>query len=626
MPRRFSTAIALWLLVPAAAGAQNSRLWGANGELWSPTSRLPDFSHAGYRDGESLPLSPTATVNVRDHGATGDGSTDDTAAFQAAIDASVGTVLVPKGRYRIHDILTINRSGVVLRGEGPDASGSVLLIDRSLADVLGPNEAWSYSGGFLRIEGGGAGATLAQIAEPALRGDGELRVSSGSGLTTGQLVELVLTDDDSRSLGWHLHAERVGPGDCSYQMPLRMEWPVQVAGVTADTVELRQPLRTDLRMSWTPTLVALDPIQEVGIEQLRIEFPDVPYAGHLKEPGYNAIFITNGVANAWVRHVTVVNADSAFLLERHVKNVSFEHVQLEGREGHHGFNLNQVADVLIRDFRVRNEWRHTITVDHRTNGSVVSRGSSDVPMSLDHHRDSPFENLFTELTASNYFSGGSACAGPNAGARNTYWGLAAPMQPPPLWSRTQSNVIGQLAVPDSLTEEREWVENLAPVEPPNLHEAQLAARMCGAPENACIRYQWAAESGACREEARANGSECPGGSCKGGSCVEPTTSSAPDDSGPGCGCRVQRQRGSDGALGWSLLMGLLIRRRRTRTTAQEKRAAFQFRAARCAPRCRACCCRLRAARRRTALRHPCRPTDRETRERSPTEERGARTP
>lgn len=58
--------------------------------------------------------------NVRQHGATGDGSTDDTTALQAAIDAAEaaggGTVYVPTGTYRTSG-LTIG-DGVTLCGEG----------------------------------------------------------------------------------------------------------------------------------------------------------------------------------------------------------------------------------------------------------------------------------------------------------------------------------------------------------------------------------------------------------------------------------------------------------------------------------------------------------------------------
>ncbi len=541
MARQPVLVLAAVLALSGAAEAQTSRLWGAHGELWSPASRLPDFSHAGYHGGETLPPSPAVVADVRDFGAVGDGQTDDTAAFQAAIDAAQdGAVWVPAGRYRISNVLTVSKSHVVLRGAGPDNGGSVLSIDKSLTDVLGPDEAWSYSGGFLRIEGPGPGGTLAHVTQPELRGSKSLTVDTTQGLAPGQLVELVLTDDQERSLGWHLHAGLLGPGDCSYQVPLLFEWPVRVATLVNGTLTLAQPLRTDVRPSWSPVVRGLSAIEEVGIEDLRIEFPDVPYAGHLKEPGYNAIFMTNGVANAWVRNVTVVNADSAFLTEQHVKNVSFDGLRLEGRDGHHGFNFNQSSDVLVRDVFIANSFRHSITVDHRSNGVVVSRAGGNLPLSLDHHRDSPFENLFTEVSDYDFLSGGSACAGPNAGARNTYWNLAAPMQPPLYWAvGIQSNVVGDLAVPEKLTPDREWLEQLAAVNPPNLHEAQLAARLCDAPSNPCSRSHYDVATAACGEEPRPDGATCNGaGVCSQGACLDATLADAGEESTSSCGCRT----------------------------------------------------------------------------------------
>ena len=57
-----------------------------------------------------------AVVNVKDFGATGDGTTNDTVAIQAAIDslaATGGTVFFPTGTYRIaRNIGTNDRWGV----------------------------------------------------------------------------------------------------------------------------------------------------------------------------------------------------------------------------------------------------------------------------------------------------------------------------------------------------------------------------------------------------------------------------------------------------------------------------------------------------------------------------------
>lgn len=63
-------------------------------------------------------------LSVKDFGATGDGSTDDSAAIQAAIDAlstAGGRVFFPSGTYKLGTVLTIS-SPICLFGEGPDST------------------------------------------------------------------------------------------------------------------------------------------------------------------------------------------------------------------------------------------------------------------------------------------------------------------------------------------------------------------------------------------------------------------------------------------------------------------------------------------------------------------------
>ena len=69
------------------SGHQCSELWGENGELWTPHSRLPDFSHAGYHEGDDPLPQPAVVCSVRDFGAVGDGAHDDTEALRDAIAA-----------------------------------------------------------------------------------------------------------------------------------------------------------------------------------------------------------------------------------------------------------------------------------------------------------------------------------------------------------------------------------------------------------------------------------------------------------------------------------------------------------------------------------------------------------
>jgi hypothetical protein len=121
------------------AQAETSKLWGKAGELWTPQSRLPDFSFAGYHCGE-VPLPDVPVVNsVARFGAKGDGITDDTAAFLKAIEeTSNGALFIPEGRYVLTGVLTINKSNLVLRGAGPEKT--VFVIPKSLTQVSEPTK------------------------------------------------------------------------------------------------------------------------------------------------------------------------------------------------------------------------------------------------------------------------------------------------------------------------------------------------------------------------------------------------------------------------------------------------------------------------------------------------------
>ncbi len=109
-----------------------SKLWGIQGELWRPDSRLPFVALAGYDEGATIPNHTRIVANVlTDFGASSkEGSANDTLAFQKALAyASTqvsadnpGVVYIPEGVYDLDEQLHINVSGLVLRGAGRDKS------------------------------------------------------------------------------------------------------------------------------------------------------------------------------------------------------------------------------------------------------------------------------------------------------------------------------------------------------------------------------------------------------------------------------------------------------------------------------------------------------------------------
>lgn len=96
-----------------------------------PTSEA-DVSVQQKLDDHTSQLAAITTLSVKNYGATGDGTTDDTAAIQAAIDSMTGggVVFMPPGVYKVSDRIHM-REGVRLIGAG----SALTKIDRPHTDA-----------------------------------------------------------------------------------------------------------------------------------------------------------------------------------------------------------------------------------------------------------------------------------------------------------------------------------------------------------------------------------------------------------------------------------------------------------------------------------------------------------
>ncbi len=509
LPRGALGVLALVLVVVSSvsvpAAADESALWGRAGERWDPRGRLPDFSYAGYHAGR-LPIPEVpVVVDVRTYGARGDGSHDDTGAIQRAMRAAGemggGAVLLPAGTYRVRDVLRFSHDGVVLRGEGPRET--ILAIDTNLRNVRGAEYSdsgtlkWSYKGGFIAAE------TRMQmgripVTSGAARGDRVLSLETTEGLAPGDFVVLKLSDDGAHSLASTLYAEQASASRCEGSL----WWPVRIAAVEERRIVLDQPLRLDVRRAWSPLVLRMVPIREIGVEHLAIEFESGPYGGHHHELGYNAIDFGEEplVVDAWIRDVRIENADSGIFLNKS-KNVTVEGVRIHGdrlgpseviwtdppfgyvpadrHSGHHGITAG--VDSLIQNVDIDADFIHELTATDETVGSVFANVRSADPdgLSLDHHgHAAPLENLFTDIPGTyDYLSGGLAC-GVQSGARGTFWGFGHALHSPP-WDEVQTNVVGRLAhgVEERDSPVRRWIESVDPLTPSNLYRAQLHRRL-----------------------------------------------------------------------------------------------------------------------------------------------------
>jgi hypothetical protein len=126
------------------------------------------------------------SVSVKDFGAVGDGTTDDTAAIQAAIDASAN-VYIPAGTYKITSALVVNRLG------GSSIMGAGIGI--TTIDNAGTGN------GIECKSAGGVDSTKLNIVVSDLSIDGN--VSSLSGLYAYDVAQCIFERIESKNNGSH---------------------------------------------------------------------------------------------------------------------------------------------------------------------------------------------------------------------------------------------------------------------------------------------------------------------------------------------------------------------------------------------------------------------------------------
>ncbi len=485
-------------LALSADDRQHSALWGRNGEAWDPAGRLPDVSFAGYACGERPIPNVAVAANVRDFGAQGDGSTDDSDAFLAAISkVKQGAVFIPAGRYRITKILEISKPGLVLRGEGPERS--ILVCPVPLNDIkpdwgattTGERTSnYSWSGGIVAIKGGNAGKRIGACTTAAKRGDHELKIEGDSpSLSPGAWIEIKIRDDAQRSLLTYLYSG--DPGGLSKISPSKhvTSFVTRVTKINGPVLTLERPLRTDLRPEWKPEIFTwLPTVTNSGVEQLGFEFPVRKYEGHFSELGFNAVAFSN-VADCWARDLIITNADSGvftggrFCTVENVRCQMVNVVENGGVFGHHGIDLSG-NDNLLTGFDIRQRFIHDITVE-RGAGNVASSGSG-TDLSLDHHKRAPYDNVFTNIDLGAgtrmWKCGGGKDLGRHCAAHGTFWNIRAAkgQKYPEDFGPASMNLVAlETQQPSVMEPNGRWFEAIPParIEPANLHQAQLKRRL-----------------------------------------------------------------------------------------------------------------------------------------------------
>ena len=445
---------------------------------------LPDFSYAGYGNGVAdIPTATGRVVSVDDFGAVADDGKDDSKAVQAAIAHAhevAGPVVVRfgPGRYRISAVLKIERSDFVLQGSGSGAGGTTLYFPRPLNQVDNSSSLdelreyivqldkrqrdpelnldeyfseYSWSGGFIWIQKQGTRAApyleeydpviekLANVVSGS-RGSPGIVVTDAANLREGDIIQVQWINrsgPEAPIIKSLYGSEYKSAGSHHWSFPKRplVRQISRIRSIENNVIMLSDPLLHDANESIPAQVASWDGLQQVGVEELHLEFPLSPWFGHHMEPGYNGIYFTSAF-DSWARNIRTTNADSG-ILTYNSANLTYRNIVTDGeRKAHYGIHMGNVHNVLAENVTVLNPVLHSLTFNTQSTKCVYKTAEVFVTPTLDQHAGANHQNLFDDVTlhlpaqaskngpvAVAFDGSGAGYWQPGHGGFNTTWNL-----------------------------------------------------------------------------------------------------------------------------------------------------------------------------------------------------------
>lgn len=366
------------------------------------------------------------TVNVKDHGALGNGTTNDKPAIQAALDnaLTVGAriVVIPAGDYLISSGTLNVPEGVSLVGEGMGVSR--LIRGGSVATIVDLN-------------GGSIGSTLTTLTANAAVGAATLTVTSTTGIAVGDWV-LLLDDrapDPDKPTRPNGELVRIASVNSSTSLTLVTTSPTATQssyrGVSGTFDDAALEGIGSYLTSSNARLVAVTLAEGSSVRSLSIVNPT---------PGSvsSGVGISAGATwNAVISDVEISGIDGAGINLGHAvgAKVTGCHIHdlvddtVNDRYGY-GINITGAASDIIISNCTFARMRHAFTTDGHTNGGIPRRITvSDCRAHQTHHTAFDTHGAGYNVVFDNCVSVESAVYGFNARGRNITFRNCAAIRP-----------------------------------------------------------------------------------------------------------------------------------------------------------------------------------------------------
>jgi Domain of unknown function (DUF4955)/Pectate lyase superfamily protein len=488
----------------------------------SPAGILTDFSYAGYEHGEeAIPDVAGPVFKVTDYGAVADDDGCDEEAIRktvaAAEEAGGGVVLFPPGKFLVWcdrnkaEPIRVGKSGVVIRGAGSSAGGTVIRsvhsgyrtgpypVPKGTKDAEGKDD-WSKIPYIFMFEPAADKESSGSVAVtgPIKRGSFEVPVESSEGFLAGEWVLLKAKThklDNELLAGLELHPtwkRMIEDGAGMSEIH-------RVKEVRDKVLVLEEPVLINLRADFGVKVSHAKVIEQVGVEDVALQGgwrgAFVHHRSGLDDEGWDGIQF-KGVANGWVRRCAFLNLNTGIYL-RNSACCSLLQNRFAGTMGHYdtavrsdsSFNLMGLTDEQSAP-------QHGASTGNRSAGTVVWRWRMTPASTVDSHGNGPYATLIDRVDGGTMTrSGGPAPSFPNHLRWMVFWNFSYDGnddQPVNFWNYVKGKeakfvkplFVGLHGKPLELKADalEDNESPGAPVLPESLYEAQLELRLGKAPE------------------------------------------------------------------------------------------------------------------------------------------------
>jgi hypothetical protein len=447
---------------------------------------VPDFSGVGYKNSEenipeNIKIVKTVSAVAGDNLLNIQNAINEVSAMNLDSDGFRGAILFKKGEYQISNSISVNTSGIVLLGEGPDSKGTRFVATKTdqfdLIKIAG-------KAGVTANE-----STATKITDSYVSyGSKIVTVQTGHSFQVGDWVYLRRAPKqawidllNTAQYGWTTSGYKV-----NYERKItKIEG--NVLYLDAPVMDCIEPLYADGYI----VKIASSRIQNCGIENIRLV--STYTAPDDEKHGWNAVFFDK-IINGWARNLEVYYFGySAVNLGEQARWVTVDHCRMfdpmsettGGRK--YSFNVDGQRN-LVKNCATRGG-RHDYVNGSCTAGPNVFLNSSSIQEFADigpHHRWSTgilFDNIVSDGSINVQNRQASGTGHGWAGSQTMFWNCDVPhmiVQSPP--ADHTNWAVGCVAnitnIGDWTTEKLGVVESKGThVTPSSLFEAQLSDRL-----------------------------------------------------------------------------------------------------------------------------------------------------